>query len=121
MADKLLTVQEACDYLRVSRATLYRLAKEGAVPLRKVRGRTVVGQAALARTPKPSAAGHRETKRRRRRNLLAVWIDNLIRAGLVPRQDRGKFLHPHYEDVEPIKVKGIPLSELIIRERREGC
>jgi len=120
MAAKLLTVQEACEYLRVSRATLYRLAKDGRVPLRKVRGRTVVRQDGLARIPKPPPAGHRETRRARRRNRLEVWIDNLIRAGLVSPEDRRKVLHPQREDVRPVKVKGVPASQLIIRERREG-
>lgn len=120
MADKLLTVQEACEYLRVSRATLYRLAKDGTVSLRKLRGRTVVREAALARVPERKAGGQPSTGRRRRRHPLEAWIDNLIRTGLVSPEDRKKVLDPRREEVEPIKVGGVPASELIIRERREG-
>lgn len=120
MADRLLTVREACEYLRVSRATLYRLAKDKAVALRKVRGRTVVRQAALARIPKRPASVRGGAGRKRRRNSLEVWFDRLLRAGLVSRGDRRKFLRPRYRDVEPIKITGIPVSDLVIQERREG-
>ena len=119
MADRLLTVQEACEYLRVSRATLYRLAKDGRVPLRKVRGRTVAGKAALARIPRPKVSP-RTPGRRKGRSWVEVWIDNLIRAGLVSPEDRKKVLHPRREDHVPIKMEGTPLSELVIQERRGG-
>ena len=120
MADKLLTVQEACEYLRVSRATFYRLAKDGTVVLRKVRGRTVVREAALARTPLPAARGRRGAARKRQQDPLVAWIDELIGAGLVSPHDRRKVLHPYRERYRPANVDGVPLSELIIRERRSG-
>ena len=34
-----LTIAEACEYLRVTRATLYRWAREGSLPLYKLGGR----------------------------------------------------------------------------------
>ncbi len=36
----LLTINEACDYLKVTRATLYRWARSGRLPLKKVGLRT---------------------------------------------------------------------------------
>jgi excisionase family DNA binding protein len=36
MADKLMTIKEVADYLRVSRTRLYQLARAGEVPAKRV-------------------------------------------------------------------------------------
>lgn len=37
-----LTIPEACRYMRVSRSTIYNLAKAGKLPIRKVVGRSLI-------------------------------------------------------------------------------
>lgn len=37
-----LTVNETCDYTRLSRSTIYNLAKVGKLPIRKVAGRSLI-------------------------------------------------------------------------------
>ena len=37
-----LTINEACGYMRVSRSTIYNLAKAGKLPIRKVAGRSLI-------------------------------------------------------------------------------
>lgn len=37
-----LTIPEACRYMRVSRSTVYNLAKAGKLPIRKVVGRSLI-------------------------------------------------------------------------------
>lgn len=37
-----LTIQETCDYTRLSRSTIYNLAKAGKLPIRKVAGRSLI-------------------------------------------------------------------------------
>jgi len=37
-----LTINEACDYMRVSRSTIYNLAKNNKLPIRKVAGRSLI-------------------------------------------------------------------------------
>lgn len=37
-----LTINEACDYTRLSRSTIYNLAKAGKLPIRKVAGRSLI-------------------------------------------------------------------------------
>ena len=39
---EVLTVNEACVYMRVSRSTIYNLAKAGKLPIRKVAGRSLI-------------------------------------------------------------------------------
>jgi len=37
-----LTINETCAYMRVSRSTIYNLAKAGKLPIRKVAGRSLI-------------------------------------------------------------------------------
>jgi excisionase family DNA binding protein len=37
-----MTIAEACAYMRVSRSTIYNLAKAGKLPIRKVVGRSLI-------------------------------------------------------------------------------
>ena len=37
-----MTINEACVYMRVSRSTIYNLAKAGKLPIRKVVGRSLI-------------------------------------------------------------------------------
>jgi len=37
-----MTIPEACEYTRLSRSTIYNLAKEGKLPIRKVAGRSLI-------------------------------------------------------------------------------
>ncbi|WP_409514541.1 MULTISPECIES: helix-turn-helix domain-containing protein [Brevundimonas] len=37
-----LTIPEACRYMRVSRSTIYNLAKAGKLPIRKIVGRSLI-------------------------------------------------------------------------------
>lgn len=37
-----MTISEACEYMRVSRSTVYNLAKAGKLPIRKVVGRSLI-------------------------------------------------------------------------------
>lgn len=37
-----MTIPEACTYMRVSRSTIYNLAKAGKLPIRKVVGRSLI-------------------------------------------------------------------------------
>lgn len=37
-----LTIMEACAYMRVSRSTIYNLAKAGKLPIRKAAGRSLI-------------------------------------------------------------------------------
>ena len=44
---KLLTIREACERLRISRATLYKLAKRGTLTLVKIGGKSLIPEEAL--------------------------------------------------------------------------
>jgi excisionase family DNA binding protein len=37
-----MTIREACAYTRLSRSTIYNLAKAGKLPIRKVAGRSLI-------------------------------------------------------------------------------
>ncbi len=37
-----MTINEACVYMRVSRSTIYNLAKDNKLPIRKVAGRSLI-------------------------------------------------------------------------------
>ncbi len=44
---KLLTIREACERLRISRATLYKLARRGTLTLVKIGGKSLIPEEAL--------------------------------------------------------------------------
>lgn len=46
---RLLTIKEACDYLRISRATLYRFINQGKLKPVKIGKRTLIDKADLDR------------------------------------------------------------------------
>ena len=52
---KLLTIREACERLRISRATLYKLAKRGTLTLVKIGGKSLIPEEAFLVTGKPAS------------------------------------------------------------------
>ena len=52
---KLLTIREARERLRISRATLYKLAKRGTLTLVKIGGKSLIPEEALLVTGKPAS------------------------------------------------------------------
>lgn len=44
-----LSVQAACDYVHVSRTTMYRLVREGKLPSHRIRGRILINRETLDR------------------------------------------------------------------------
>lgn len=116
---KLLTVKEACERLRISRATLYNLVKNGKLGIIKIGGKSLVSDESIDRLiaeatrirPKRAAGGKVVT-------WVAYW-DELVRRGLVDPASRRSFFAPKFSDFEPVKTKGKPASEIIIEERGE--
>jgi hypothetical protein len=53
-----------------------------------------------------------------RRMGVPAW-DELVRRGLVDPASRQAFFGPKLADFKPIRVKGKPVSEIIIEERGE--
>lgn len=116
---KLLTVKEACERLRISRATLYNLVKKGKLSLVKIGGKSLISEEVIDRliaqatwTPPKRAADAGE------KTWAASW-DELIRRGLVDPASRRAFFAPKFSDFKPVKAKGKPASEIIIEERGE--
>lgn len=116
---KLLTVKEACQRLRISRATLYNLIKRGDLAFVKIGGKSLIREEAIDRL---IAQGTRTPPKRRARTEEEAWAvswDELVRRGLVDPTSRRAFLAPKFSDFKPVKVKGKPASQIIIEERGE--
>jgi len=109
---KLLTIPEACDRLRISRATLYKLVKRGALTLVKVGGKSLVPEETLHKLlGTPPKAGVSEEK------AWEQYYEELLRLGLTTPESRQAIVAPKFSDFVPIEVTGKPASEIIMEER----
>lgn len=109
---KLLTIPEACERLRISRATFYKLLKRGALAVVKVGGKSLVPEETLWKLlGAPSGAEVSEEK------SWGQYYDELLRLGLTTPESRQAIVMPKFSDFVPIEVKGKPASEIIIEER----
>jgi len=116
---KLLTVKEACEHLRISRATLYTLVKKGQLAFVKIGGKSLIRQEAIVRLIAQGTRTAPARAPRTQKKVRAAYWDELIRRGLVDPASRRAFLAPKYSDFEPVKAKGKPASAIIIEERGE--
>ena len=116
---RLLTVREACERLRISRATLYNLAKRGKLAFVKIGGKSLIrddiidrliAQGSWAR-PKRTAVAPGGT-------WASLWQE-IVRRGLVDPASRRAFLAPRLKAFKPVKAKGKAASQLIIEGRGE--
>lgn len=116
---RLLTIREACERLRISRATLYNLARKGKLAFVKIGGKSLVRDDVIHRL---IAQGSRARPKRPGgtpgTTPATLWND-LVRRGLVEPASRQAFLAPRLAPFRPIKAKGKPASEIIIEERGE--
>ncbi len=110
---KLLTIPEACERLRISRATLYKLVKRGILTVVKVGGKSLIREEALLKLigATPNAEGSSEEQAWER------YYEELLRLGLTTPESRSAIVAPHFADFVPVDVTGKPASELIIDER----
>ncbi len=109
---RLLTIREACDRLRISRATLYKLVKRGTLPLVKVGGKSLIMEEALLKllgAPPPGQKAEEFAWQR--------YYAELLRLGLTTPESRQAIVAPAFEDFVPVNVTGKPASELIIEGR----
>jgi excisionase family DNA binding protein len=116
---QLLTIREACEWLRISRATLYNLAKSGKIAFVKIGGKSLIRDDAIHRL---IAQGSRARSQRPAGSPGTTWAtlwDDLVRRGIVEPASRGAFLSPKLVPFRPVEVKGKPPSETIIQERGE--
>jgi len=116
---RLLTIREACERLRISRATLYNLAKRGKIAFVKIGGKSLIRDDAIHRL---ISQGSRARSQRPAPSPETTWPtlwDALLRRGLVEPASRGAFLSPKLVPFRPVKAKGKLPSETIIEERGE--
>ena len=116
---RLLTVREACERLRISRATLYNLAKRGKLTFVKIGGKSLIRDDVIHRLiARGSGKRPKRAPRTARTSRARLW-DDLVRRGLVEPASRGAFLSPKLVPFRPVKAKGKLPSETIIEERGE--
>ena len=109
---KFLTVREACEHLRISRATFYKLVKQGQLTLVKVGGKSLIPEEALYKLlGVMPTAGVSEEK------AWGRYYEELLRLGLTTPESRQAIVAPTFDDFVPVEVTGKPASELIIEER----
>jgi excisionase family DNA binding protein len=116
---RLLTVKEACERLRISRATLYNLAKKGTLAFVKIGGKSLIKEMTIDhliaqatwRPPKRPASDEEKT-------WAAAWLA-LVRLGVVDPGSRRAFFAPKFSHFKPVKARGKPASLIIIEERGE--
>jgi excisionase family DNA binding protein len=111
---KLLTIKEACERLRISRATLYKLVRRGTLSLVKVGGKSLVKEEALQKLVGGPPPGERAEE-----EAWARYYEELLRLGLTTPKSRQGIVAPAFDDLVPVEVTGKPASELIIEERGE--
>lgn len=109
---KLLTIPEACERLRISRATLYKLVKRGAITLVKVGGKSLVPEAAIQKLLNTTVQAEVAEEK-----VWERYYEELLRLGLTTPESRQAIVAPKFADFVPIEVKGKPASEIIIEER----
>ena len=116
---RLLTIQEACERLRISRATLYNLVKSVKLTFVRIGEKLLIRENVIHRL---IARGSRLRPKRPARTPGAtsarLWED-LVRRGLVEAASRQAFLAPKLTPFKPVKTKGKPASEIIVEERGE--
>ncbi len=116
---RLLTVREVCERLRISRATLYNLVKNGKLRLVKIGGKSLIRDEVIHRLiAGGSWARARKSPRKSRTTRARLWED-LVDRGLVEPASRQAFLAPKLAPLVPMKAKGKPASRIIIEERGE--
>lgn len=108
---ELLTIPEACQRLRISRATLYKLVKRGTLPLVKVGGKSLILEEALLKLVGTTRAEVSDAEAWER------YYEELLRQGLTSPESRQAVVTPRFADFVPIEVAGKPASQLIIEER----
>ncbi|MFQ5899821.1 MAG: helix-turn-helix domain-containing protein [Candidatus Methylomirabilia bacterium] len=111
---QLLTISEACQRLRISRATLYKLVKRGTLPLVKVGGKSLITEEALQNLLRPQPPGQGGENQ-----AWELYYEELRRLGLTTPESRQAIVAPTFGDFVPIDVTGKPASDLIIEERGE--
>ncbi len=116
---KLLTVKEACERLRISRATLYNLVKKGKIAFVKIGGKSLIREEDIDRLIAEGTGARAKHNARTKKAGLAVYWDELINRGLVDPVSRVAFFSPRLSDIKPVKTKGKPASQIIIDERGE--
>jgi excisionase family DNA binding protein len=116
---KLLTVKEACERLRISRATLYNLVRKGKVTIVKIGGKSLIREEDIDRLIAVGTGARGERNASAKRSVLAAYWDELVNRGLVDPASRAAFFSPKPSDLEPVKTKGKPASQIIIDERGE--
>lgn len=109
---KLFTIPEACERLRISRATLYKLVKRGALTLVKVGGKSLVPEEAIQ-----TLLGVSPNAEVSEAKVWERYYEELLRLGLTTPESRQAIVAPKFADVIPIEVTGKPASEIIIEER----
>lgn len=111
---KLFTIPEACERLRISRATLYKLIKRGTLTLVKVGGKSLIPEEAIQKLLGAApAAEETEAKPWER------FYEQLLRSGLTTPESRQGIVAPRFDDFAPVEITGKPASELIIEEREQ--
>lgn len=116
---KLLTIPEACERLRISRATLYSLVKKGELAFVKVGGKSLIQEDAIDRLIARSTAVQPRRPPDPKQRALKAYFEELLQRGLVTEESRQAFFAPRASHFTPIKAKGKPASEIIIEERGE--
>lgn len=111
---KLLTIPEACEHLRISRASLYKLVKRGTLRLVKVGGKSLITEEALQKLVESP-----QSDQRMEEEAWERYYEDLLRAGLTTPASRRAIVAPAYDDFAPIDAAGKPASEMIIEERGE--
>ena len=109
---KLLTIREACERLRISRATLYKLAKRGTLTLVKIGGKSLIPEEALLKLiggPHGAEVSDEQAWER--------YYEELLRLALTTPESRQAVVAPKFADFVPVEVAGKPASEMIIDER----
>jgi excisionase family DNA binding protein len=116
---RLLTIKEACERLRVSRATLYNLVKKGDLALIKIGGKSLIGEPVIERLITQAARTRpRWGVASREPAWVACW-EELASRGLVDATSRRAFFDSDLADFKPVKAKGKLASQIIIEERGE--
>lgn len=112
---KLLTIAEACERLRISRATLYKLIKARKLTLVKIGKRSLIPEDALEGLVQSSQAPRGSVDERLREH----WFNALLHQAVVSSASRQAFVAPTISPFEPVKAQGSLTSELLIAERGE--
>ena len=109
---KLVTVREACERLRISRASFYKLVQRGSLPLVKIGGKSLITEAAIEALVQ-GATEWREPGRQ----AWAEYYRQLLGLGLTSLESRDAVVSPGLGDFVPAAAGGSPTSALVHEER----